>query len=54
MTGSDPDNTAFVGRTVKEKQNGKEIENHYSAPEAWIAFRRSIYKLYPIDNEVKR
>ena len=48
------DNTAFVGRTVKEKQNGKEVENHYSAPEAWIAFRRSIYKLYPIDDEVKR
>ena len=47
------DNTAFIGRIVKERQGGKDVENHYSAPEAWIAFRRSIYKLYPIDNEVR-
>lgn len=48
------DSTAFAGRMVKEKQNGKDVENHYSAPEAWLAFRRSIYKLYPVDNEEKR
>lgn len=48
------DSTAFSGRLVKEKQNGKDVENHYSAPEAWLAFRRSIYKLYPVDNEEKR
>lgn len=43
------DNTAFVGRTILEKRNNKEVENHYSTPEAWLAFRRSIYKLYPLE-----
>lgn len=43
------DSTAFVGRTVKEGPKGKETEYHYSVPEAWLAFKRSVYKIYPTD-----
>ena len=41
------DSTAFTGRTLKEKKNGKDIEYHYSAPEAWLSFQAGLNKTYP-------
>ena len=43
------DNNTFAGRMVKEKKNGKDVEYHYSAPEAYISFRAGIYKIYPVN-----
>lgn len=37
---------AFVGRTLKEKVNGKDIERHYSAPEAMNYFLYRMKQLY--------
>jgi hypothetical protein len=37
---------AVVGRTVKEKIKNKEVDRHYSAPEAFNSF---MYRLSKID-----
>ena len=42
---------AFIGRNVTEKVKGKDVSRHYSAPEAFGAFKYQINKLYP--QEVK-
>ena len=42
---------AYVGRNVTEKVKGKNVTNHYSAPEAFGAFKYRINKLYPQEVE---
>lgn len=43
---SQEDRTNFIiGNTIKEKQNGKEVSNHYSVPEAYKRFKYQINRL---------
>lgn len=38
--------SAFIGRTVEDKK--KKTKKHYSAPEAYRWFKKSIWELYPV------